>query len=123
MHNVAAIIAQDARENRAGVDVISVGPVFAALTPLGLRFNVATILPDRSGQDFVAHDVVLDAAPDEPMLATIYRLALVIALEEFFGRVQIFGTELALAKYCQKKWPSEREKQALAEMVRNRGLN
>jgi hypothetical protein len=25
MHNVAAIIAQDARENQAGVDVISVG--------------------------------------------------------------------------------------------------
>ena len=33
MHNVAAIIAQDARENRAGVDVISAGPVYGEHTP------------------------------------------------------------------------------------------
>jgi hypothetical protein len=44
-------------------------------------------------------------------------------LEEFFGRVQIFGKELTLAKYCQKEWPSERANQAVAEMVRNRGPN
>jgi hypothetical protein len=30
MRNVAAIIAQDARENQAGVDVISVGPVYGS---------------------------------------------------------------------------------------------
>jgi hypothetical protein len=57
------------------------------------------------------------------MLAAIYRVALVFALEEFFGRVQIFGTELALAKYLQQMWPSEQGRQAVAEMVRNRGLN
>jgi hypothetical protein len=41
-----------------------------------------------------------------------------IALEEFCGRVQIFGTELTLAKYYQKEWSSD-----VTEMVRNRGLN
>jgi hypothetical protein len=44
-----------------------------------------------------------DAAPNEPMLAALYRRALVVAMEEFFGCVQIFGKELALAKYCQRK--------------------
>jgi hypothetical protein len=47
---------------------------------------------------------------------------LIVALEEFFGRVQIFGNELTLAKYCQKERPSEGGKQAVDEMVRNRGL-
>jgi hypothetical protein len=55
------------------------------------------------------------------MLATVYRIALVIALEELFARVQIFGTELALAKYCQKKWPGARMDQAVADL--GRGLN
>jgi hypothetical protein len=36
-------------------------------------------------------------------------------LEEFFACVQIFGTELALAKYCQKKWPGKRIDQAVAD--------
>jgi hypothetical protein len=40
-----------------------------------------------------------------------------------YGRVQIFGSELTLAKYCQQEWPTERGKQAIDEMVRNRGLN
>jgi hypothetical protein len=56
-------------------------------------------------------------------MAHVYRTALVFALEELFGRVQIFGSELTLAKYCQKEWPSERGKQAIDEMMRNRGLN
>jgi hypothetical protein len=43
--------------------------------------------------------------------------------EEFFGRVQIFGDTLTLAKYCAKEWPSEHAKQALDEFMRNRGLN
>ena len=44
--------------------------------------------------------------------------ALIVALEEFFGRVQVFGTDLALVKYCQKEGPSERADQPTAEMVR-----
>jgi hypothetical protein len=38
-------------------------------------------------------------------------------------RVQIFGDTLALAKYCQKEWPSERGRQSLDELIRKRGLN
>ena len=56
-------------------------------------------------------------------MATAYRTALIVALEEFFGRVQVFGTDLALAKYCQEERPSERAGQAVAEMVCNRELN
>jgi hypothetical protein len=57
------------------------------------------------------------------MLATVYRIALVIALEEFFACVQIFGRELPLAKYCQKKWPDERINRVVANILRKRGLN
>jgi hypothetical protein len=51
-------------------------------------------------------------------MATFYRTALIVALEEFFGRVQIFGDTLTLAKYCQKMCPGARGNQAAAEMVR-----
>jgi hypothetical protein len=44
-----------------------------------------------------------------------------LLLEELFARVQVFGTELALARYCQKEWPSEHMLQAVTEM--GRGLN
>jgi hypothetical protein len=56
-------------------------------------------------------------------MATVYWTALIVALEEFFGRVQIFGDTLTLAKYCQKEWASEGIDRAVAEVVRNRGLN
>jgi hypothetical protein len=56
-------------------------------------------------------------------MATFYRTALIVALEEFFGRVQIFGDTLTLAKYCQKMCPSERANQAATEMVRNYRLD
>jgi hypothetical protein len=80
-----------------------------------------TIIPERGGQDFFGHDVILVGAESDPTLATVYRIALIIALEEFFACVQIFSTELALAKYCQKKWPGGRIDQAVADLVR--GLN
>jgi hypothetical protein len=114
----AAALADEARENYGGVEVISVGPPYTSLTPFDC---VMTIVPERGGQDFVGHDVILVGAERDPMLATIYRIALVIALEEFFACVRIFGTELALAKYCQNKWPGGRIDQAVAELVR--GLN
>jgi hypothetical protein len=41
------------RENLAGVDVVSVGPLFAKLTPGGVQYSVVAIVPDRSGKDFV----------------------------------------------------------------------
>jgi hypothetical protein len=56
-------------------------------------------------------------------MAAVYRTALIVALEEFFGRVQIFGDALTLAKYCQKEWPSESIDRLVAEIVRGRGLN
>jgi hypothetical protein len=65
---------------------------------------------------------MLDTAQDA-FMATAYRMALIVALEEFFGCVQVFGTDLALAKYCQEERPSERAGQAVAEMVRNRKFN
>ena len=46
--------------------------------------------------------VTLDIEQD-PFMPTVYRTALIITLEEFFGRVQIFGDTLTLAKYCQKE--------------------
>jgi hypothetical protein len=92
--------------------VISVGPAYASLTPFGQRYSVMTIVAERGGQDFVGHDVILVGAESDPTLAAVYRMALVIALEEFFACVQIFGTELALAKYWQKKWPGSWRKPA-----------
>jgi hypothetical protein len=65
---------------------------------------------------------MLDIGQDS-FMAIVYRTALIIALEEFFGRVQIFGNELTLAKYCAKEWPNERGNQVVAEMVWARGLN
>jgi hypothetical protein len=60
------------------------------------------IVPERDGKDFAPSYVMLDIAQD-PFMATVYRTALVVALEEFFGHVQIFGDELTLTKYCQKR--------------------
>jgi hypothetical protein len=66
--------------------------------------------PQDLGDDLPFHHLPkfvgrrVDAAPNEPMLAALYRRAPVVAVEEFFSCVQIFGKELALAKYCQKKW-------------------
>jgi hypothetical protein len=48
---------------------------------------------------------MLDIAQD-PFMANVYRTALIVALEEFFGRAQIFGDDLTLAKYCAKEWPN-----------------
>jgi hypothetical protein len=118
MRAAAAAIADEARANYG---VISVGPAFIAASPFGLRYSAITIVPVRGEQDFVSHDVILEAADNDPMLAAVYRMALVIALEEFFGRVQIFGNELTIAKYCQKEWPSERADQAVSEVVRRAG--
>jgi hypothetical protein len=43
-----------------------------------------TIIPERSGQDFVGHEVILVGAESDPLLATVYRIALGIALERAF---------------------------------------
>jgi hypothetical protein len=123
MRAAAAAIADEARDNHGGVDVIRVGPAVSALTPFGQRYSVMTIIPERGGQDFIGHDVILVGAESDPLLATVYRIALIIALEEFFSCVQIFGSELALAKYCQKKWAGGRINRVVANILRKRGLN
>jgi hypothetical protein len=50
MRNVAAVIAQDARENLAGVDVISVGPLCGELAPGGVQYR-CLFVPERDGKD------------------------------------------------------------------------
>jgi hypothetical protein len=57
------------------------------------------------GKHFASSYVMLDVAQD-PFMAAVHRTGLIIALEEFFGRVQIFGNALTLAKYCQKSGPA-----------------
>jgi hypothetical protein len=114
MPDVAAMIAEDARENLGGTEVVSVGSVFARQLQGVMCHMVVAIVPDRDGKDFVPRQVILDVTQNY-MVASVNRLTLISSLEELFARVQIFGTELALAKYCQKEWPSEEIDQAVAE--------
>jgi hypothetical protein len=55
-------------------------------------------------------------------MADVCRTGLIIALEEFFGRVQIFGDRLTLAKYCQKEWPSDGIDRLVTDLMRSLGL-
>jgi hypothetical protein len=112
MPAVAELIAKDARENLAGVEVVSVGSVFAREIQGVQCYAVVAIVPDRDGKDFVPAEVVLDTSQNY-LVASVRRMTLIACLEELFARVQIFGTELALAKYCQKEWPSEEMDQAV----------
>jgi hypothetical protein len=57
------------------------------------------------------------------LLAQVNRTALILALELLFVRVQIFGSGLGFAKFCQKEWPSENVDRVVAGIVRKRGLN
>jgi hypothetical protein len=79
-------------------------------------------LPNRAGDDFVAHLITL-AHVEDVLLAQINRNALIMALETHFCRVQIFSSELAFVKYCQKEWPSEGINQVVAGLISKRGLN
>ena len=90
--------------------------------PGGMQCSVIAVVPNRDGKDYSSSHIMLDVSQD-PFMAAVYRTALVVALEEFFGREQIFGDELTLAKYCQKEWPGESIDRAVAELVRERGLN
>jgi hypothetical protein len=125
MRDVSARIANYARENLEGVDVVSVGPLFGEIGEMasgGVQYSVVVIAPERGGKDFAPYYVMLDVAQD-PFMAAVYRKGLIVALEEFFGRVQVFGNELTLAKYCQEEWPSEGIGRLVADLMRTRGLN
>ena len=64
---------------------------------------------------------MLDIAQDL-FVATAYRTALIVALEEFFG--SRFSTPIWRSpNTVRKNGPSERAGQVVAEKVRNRGLN
>jgi hypothetical protein len=56
------------------------------------RYSAIIIVPNRDSRNFAASQIMLDIAQDP----FIYRTALIVGLEEFFGRVQIFGDALAL---------------------------
>jgi len=47
---VAAVIAKHAREKLAGVDVISIGPVFGEMVAGGVQYSVVVIVPERDGK-------------------------------------------------------------------------
>lgn len=79
--------------------ILSVGPLCGEQVLGGMQFSVVVIVPKRDGKDCASSQIRLDIAQD-PFMAHVYRTALIVALEEFFGRVQIFGNELTLAKYC-----------------------
>jgi hypothetical protein len=64
------------------------------------------IAVDRDGMDFVANHVIL--ARDHNVLLANQSACLDSAAQNSFGRVQIIGSELTLAKDCQKEWPNER---------------
>ena len=87
-----------------------------------MQYSVIAVVPNSDGKDFSTSHIMLDTGQDS-FMAIVYRTALILALEQLFGRVQIFGDELAFAKYCQKEWPSEEIDRAVAEVVRGRGLN
>ena len=80
------------------------------------------IVPERDRKDFAAGQITLDIAQD-PFMANAYRIALIVSSEDFFGRVQVFGDGLTLAKYCQKEWPGEGIDRLVADLIRSRGLN
>jgi hypothetical protein len=90
--------------------------VFAEIAPGGMQYTVIVIVPERDGKNYASSHVMLDIAQGS-FTAAVYRTALIVALEEFFGR------RSANARHCQKEWPSERVDQAVAEMVPNRELN
>ena len=92
MRDAAARITKDAQENLAGIDVVSVGPLLVESVSGGFQYSIVAIVPDRDAKDFTPSLVLLDIA-DHPFMAAVYRTALIVALEEFFGRVQIGGAD------------------------------
>ena len=74
MRDAAARIAEDARENLAGVDVVSVSPLLAELVPGGFQYSIVAIVPDRDGKDFTPSLVLLDISDDPFMPQSTERL-------------------------------------------------
>jgi hypothetical protein len=105
----------------AGLDAVHAGSIFADEIGGELYLQVYVALPNRAGDDFVAHLITLAHVKDV-LLAQINRNALIMALETHFGRVQISSSELAMAKYCQKEWPSDSINQVVAGLISRREI-
>jgi hypothetical protein len=73
--------------------VISVGPVYGEQVDHGLQYSVMVIVPSRDADNFAASHIMLDIAQD-PFMANAYRIALIVSLVDFFGRVQVLGDPL-----------------------------
>jgi hypothetical protein len=81
MPDVAAMIAEDARENLGGLDVVSVGSVFAREIQGVQCHAVVAIVPDRDGKDFVPNQVILDVTQNYTV-ASVNRMTLISCLED-----------------------------------------
>jgi hypothetical protein len=57
--DIAQGTAKDAQEHLGGLDVISVGPMFADEYAGDLYLHLYTVLPNREGHDFVTNLVTL----------------------------------------------------------------
>jgi hypothetical protein len=96
MRDVAAVIAEDARENLAGVDVVSIDPLCAEQVEGETHYCVVAIVPDRDGKGYVPKHILLGAGPNLA-LAYVNRAALIFA----------FGTELATPRHLIVYVPHE----------------
>jgi hypothetical protein len=119
---IAEGIAKDARENLDGVDVCHVGPLFVDEDDKCQFLHCYVVLPKDGGKTFAANVVTLSHI-EEPWFAKVNRQALIVCLEPLFARVQIFGDELAFAKYCQGQWPSDAINKVVSDIIKARGLN
>jgi hypothetical protein len=92
MRDAAARIAKDGQENLDGLDVVSVGPMWANDVDGETYIELYAVVPDHEGDDFVVRLITL-AHVQDVLLAQINHTALIMALETHFGRVQIFGAK------------------------------
>jgi hypothetical protein len=112
--DIAQGIAKDAQEHLGGLDVISVGPIFADEYAGDRYLQLYAVLPNREGDNFVTKLVTL-AYVQDTLVAQINRTTLNHGARTDFGRVQIFSDEPAFAKYCQKQWPNQRMDQGSSQ--------
>jgi hypothetical protein len=64
--DIAAGIAKDGQENLAGLEVVSVGSIFASDVGGELYLQLYIALPNRAGDDFVVHLITLAHVQDIP---------------------------------------------------------
>ena len=74
MHDIALGVAKDAQENLGGLDVVSVGPIFADKMGGDLYLQLYAVLPNGAGDDFAVPPITL-AHVEHLLLAQINRTA------------------------------------------------